>query len=254
MDAVSPSRQRQILELLDELERANNITIIHAVESGSRAWGFPSSDSDYDIRFIYHHPQEWYISAFTQKDHIELEISDDLDTGGWDIGKTLRLLHKGNAAAHEWLHSPVVYRSDDKKITLLKNLAEDVFNPAPVYHHYRSLAKKKLADEATRTNAKYFLYGLRALLCAKWITEKTTAPPVHFASLVTEYMPTEAQAQLDEVLRVKAQAGEKDDFEIPDSLWGFTAGLYQTVSAGTVAGDKCVELDRFDLVLREVVG
>ena len=254
MEAVSALRQRQILELLTELERANNITIIHAVESGSRAWGFPSSDSDYDIRFIYHHPQAWYISAFEQKDHIELEISDELDAGGWDIGKTLRLLHKGNAAAFEWLHSPVVYRSDTQKTTLLKNLGADVFNPAPVFHHYRSLAKKKLTDTATRTNAKYFLYALRALLCAKWVAETTTAPPVNFANLVDVYLPVNLQAELADVLKVKALGGEKDTFEIRNGLWIFADTLYQALSLEAVAGDKCEELERFNLVFREIVG
>lgn len=254
MDAISTSRQKQIHELLRELERENNITIIHAVESGSRAWGFPSSDSDYDIRFIYHHPQAWYISAFEKKDHIELEISDDLDAGGWDIGKMLRLMQKGNAAAFEWLYSPVVYRSDVQKTTLIKNLSTEVFNPAPVFYHYRSLAKKKLTDTATHTNAKYFLYALRALLCAKWVAQKNIVPPVTFEHLVDAYLPVNLQAELADVLRVKAQGGEKDAFEIPNGLWMYADTLYKTLSLEAVAGDKCVELERFNLVLREIVG
>lgn len=254
MEAVTPERRSQILELLAEIEQANGIRIIHAVESGSRAWGFPSSDSDYDIRFFYHHSPEWYISAFEKKDHMELEISDDLDTGGWDIGKTLRLLHKGNAVVHEWLHSPVVYRSDERKTALIRSLAAEVFNSAPVFHHYRSLAKKKLADEATRTNAKYFLYGLRSLLCAKWIVDEASAPPVLFTSMVEAYFPSEVHAELDEVLRVKALGAEKDDFEIPKALWAYAEDLYHELTSADVVGDKCIDLERFDLVLRGIIG
>ena len=258
MDAVSTLRQNQILELLQELERENDITIIHAIESGSRAWGFPSSDSDYDIRFIYHHPQAWYISAFEKKDHIELEISDDLDAGGWDIGKMLRLMQKGNAAAFEWLYSPVVYRSNVQKTQLLKDLGAEIFNPAPVFYHYCSLAKKKLSDTATQTNAKYFLYALRALLCAKFVADKTvidkaTAPPVNFHVLVEEYLPANMQTQLNDVLTIKAQGGEKDTFEIPKELWMFANGLYQMLSSHKVTGDKCKDLEVFDEVFRKVV-
>lgn len=253
MDAISTSRQKQIHELLHQLERENNITIIHAVESGSRAWGFPSSDSDYDIRFIYHHPQAWYISAFEKKDHIELEISDDLDAGGWDIGKMLRLMQKGNAAALEWLYSPVVYRSHEQKTQLLKNLSAEVFNPAPVFYHYCALAKKKLSSTATRTNAKYFLYALRALLCAKFIVDKAISPPVNFQVLVEEYLPIDMQIQLKDVLIIKAHGGENDTFEIPKELWVFADNVYQDLSSHRIEGNKYRTLNVFDEVLRRIV-
>ena len=41
-----------IIEKLTELEQSENVRVLHAVESGSRAWGFASPDSDYDVRFI----------------------------------------------------------------------------------------------------------------------------------------------------------------------------------------------------------
>jgi hypothetical protein len=107
---VGQDRTPEIQQLLGTIERDNEVTIIHAIESGSRAWGFPSIDSDYDIRFIYYHPPSWYLSAFEKKDTIDLAINDELDAGGWDIGKCMRLLHKGNMPIYEWLYSPVIYR------------------------------------------------------------------------------------------------------------------------------------------------
>ena len=49
-----------IIQKLKEIEQTENIRILHAVESGSRAWGFPSPDSDYDVRFIYAYQNAFY--------------------------------------------------------------------------------------------------------------------------------------------------------------------------------------------------
>src|SRR5690606_26003903 len=101
MEKVSQEKHQQINHLLDKIERQNGVSIFLAVESGSRAWGFASQDSDYDIRFIYHHNAPWYVTAFDKKDHIDLAMLHDLDAAGWDIAKCLRLLYKGNATLHE---------------------------------------------------------------------------------------------------------------------------------------------------------
>lgn len=74
-----------------------------AVESGSRAWGFPSPDSDYDIRFIHIHPRDWYLSLQPGRDVIERPIIDNIDLNGWDLRKALGLLLKSNAVVSEWL-------------------------------------------------------------------------------------------------------------------------------------------------------
>ena len=50
-----------IREKLMEIEHSEKCRILLAVESGSRAWGFPSPDSDYDVRFIYVRPIEHYL-------------------------------------------------------------------------------------------------------------------------------------------------------------------------------------------------
>ena len=108
MDAI-------IQEKLNQLEAEYGVQILLAVESGSRAWGFASPDSDYDVRFIFWHPKDWYLSVFEQRDVIELPVDAVLDISGWDIRKALRLLWKSNAALIEWLNSPIVYRAHPKR-------------------------------------------------------------------------------------------------------------------------------------------
>ena len=163
---VDPKKRLAINDFIETIEKQHAIKVILAVESGSRAWGFPSQDSDYDIRLIYHHPMQWYVSPFTKKDVIENVFLDDLDLTGWDVAKALALMHKSNASLCEWLHSPVVYRDDAAKSSLLRQLSVDSFNPKPIFYHYLSLSKKKLLSGGAQKNAKSFLYALRALLCS----------------------------------------------------------------------------------------
>ena len=102
-----------ILQKLQELDKTEGVTILHAVESGSRAWGFPSPDSDYDVRFFYVHPREHYLRLDRTRDVIERPIDEVLDINGWDLDKTLRLLHASNPTLFEWSQSPIIYRTTE---------------------------------------------------------------------------------------------------------------------------------------------
>lgn len=208
-------KDAQIERFLDKIEDEYKITIILAIESGSRAWGFPSKDSDYDIRFIYHHPESWYLSAFKKRNVIENIFEDDLDAAGWDITKSLQLLYKGNAPVYEWLNSPIIYRQDQQKLSSLKDLALKAFNPKIIFYHYISLAKKKMLTDSTRKNSKSFLYALRALLCAQWVAENKTPPPVEFKTLVDHYLPVGTlNDKLADLLKAKLVACEEDKNEM----------------------------------------
>lgn len=55
--------REEILKHLQKIEVQYNVKILYAVESGSRAWGFSSPDSDWDVRFIYVHPLNWYLPS-----------------------------------------------------------------------------------------------------------------------------------------------------------------------------------------------
>lgn len=232
------SLDNQIHTLLDEIENELDIRILMAVESGSRAWGFPSQDSDYDIRFIYMHSKDWYASVFPKRDVVENRFIGDLDASGWDIRKTLQLMHKGNAPLLEWLESPIVYRKDTEKVQLLTDLAAASFNPKAVFYHYLSLAKKKIGSDTFATNAKSFLYGFRALLCAKWVADFATAPPVAFNQLVDHYLTSTQKQPLQQLLDAKRQGQEASLEKLDSHLLVLANQLYNELAGIDLASNQ----------------
>ena len=105
-----------IQKKLEEIEKQEHVKIILAVESGSRAWGFESTDSDYDVRFIYVREPEMYLRLDTIRDVIEWQLDEVFDICGWDIKKALQLLYKSNPTLFEWIHSPIVYKETEEAI------------------------------------------------------------------------------------------------------------------------------------------
>ncbi len=253
MKMLADGKIQDIRLLLEDLERRYKITIIHAVESGSRAWGFPSRDSDYDIRFIYAHPWHHYLTAFEKKDQMQLASYGDLDGAGWDIAKCLRLLYRGNAALYEWLGSPIVYHTRPE-IQHLREHARQIFNPAPAFYHYLSLAKKKLLDERVERHPKTFLYGLRSLLCAAWIVDKSEPAPVWFPDLVQRYLPQDLQAALGALLEEKYKSAEQDAVGVEPELLQWAKDLFRQQETIEVRGTHYGDITPYDQVLHRVLG
>lgn len=177
--------QTIIRNQLKDIERNKSVEILYAVESGSRAWGFASPDSDYDIRFIYKHDLEYYLSLWDKPDTIEFMTAEDLDGSGWDLRKTVKLVAKSNASLLEWLHSPVVYYENEDFMSALRNLARDTFSPIACMHHYLGTTKTfMLACMQEHVKLKSYFYALRTALAGKWIIENNTFPPVDFMELL----------------------------------------------------------------------
>jgi predicted nucleotidyltransferase len=214
----------EITAELNAIATDNNVTILFAIESGSRSWGFPSPDSDYDVRFIYAHDKDWYLQVFEQKDVIELEINAVLDINGWDLKKALALAAKGNAVVFEWLNSPILYQAHPCFETILRQGVNEGFNPAAAFHHYYSLARKfmtYLGDPKDSVILKKLFYLLRALLSAQWILQKRTIAPVEFDVLMDELVkPNEPliDGYIRQLMVDKAGLGEADGKPIRDEL------------------------------------
>lgn len=186
--------KKVIQDELKKIEEAEDVKIIMAIESGSRAWGFASPDSDYDVRFIYVRNTADYLRLDSIRDVIEWRLDDVLDISGWDIRKALQLLYKSNPVLFEWCASPIVYKETEES-RWLKEILPHYFSRKKSLYHYLHMARTNyrtyLKDEEVRLK-KYF-YVLRPILAAQWILDKKCAPPMRFETLV--------DAELDEALK-----------------------------------------------------
>jgi len=245
----------KILEKLKEIEAERNIEILLAVESGSRAWGFASPDSDYDIRFIYRHEKDWYLSPWDKDETIEFMTEDDLDGSGWDLRKTFHLLHKSNAALLSWFYSPIVYMKNEEFYDLFKPLADECFSPIAVSYHYLSMSKKYLeACRADEVKLKSYFYCLRTALTGKWIVEKGTVPPVLFSELLV-LVDDFTRTKIENLVALKATKGESYFHANDWELFGFLEEMVRDNEerAKSLAGGKAdkAEMER---VFREILG
>ena len=198
----------KIQNKLKQIELEKGVEILYAVESGSRAWGFASPDSDYDIRFIYKHDLDYYLSLWEQTDVIEFMTEDDLDGSGWDLRKTVKLLAKSNAPLLEWIYSPVVYYENKVFMNQMRALAKDCFSPVACLHHYLGTTKNFMdVCEQEEVKLKSYFYALRTALAGKWIIENNTFPPVAFMGLLP-IAPQNIQEKVKELMQIKANQDE----------------------------------------------
>ncbi len=211
----------KISATLKALEKEKNIRILFAAESGSRAWGFASPDSDYDIRAIYLPCEDWYWTiSESQKDTFEAMLPDNLDISAWELRKALRLFSKCNPAMNEWLGSPIVYSFDDRFYSEMKRLLPLYFNPIKATHHYLSLSQKAMdAREGDAISIKKLFYALRGLLAAYWVVHKQSMPPTEFQGLLTlDTIPSSILHEIEMLQECKSSAQEKFSIRISPSL------------------------------------
>lgn len=203
--------EKEIREKLEEIEEKENVRILLAVESGSRAWGFASPDSDYDVRFIYVRSIEEYLRLDEQKDVIDWQLDDVLDINGWDLKKALVQFRRGNATLFEWSNSPIVYRKTDEWERIYE-AAKVYFSEKTGVHHYYSTAKNTFLTYLQDEKVKYkkYFYALRPLLACKYIEAYHCPPPVLFDELLKLPLPEELKASIKELLEIKRVTGEKD--------------------------------------------
>ena len=200
-----------VLLKLKEIEEKEQVKVLHAVESGSRAWGFASPDSDYDVRFVYVRPMEYYLGLQSKKDFIEWELDETLDINGWDLSKALQHFHKSNATLFEWSNSPVVYQTTSRW-NEIKAVSENYFSSKATMYHYYGTAQKNYQEYLTEEMVKYkkYFYVLRPLLACKWIEKKTCPPPVLFKELVEEVLEPDMKPVIEELVQLKMQMTEAE--------------------------------------------
>lgn len=207
-----------ILKTLKQIELEYDVKILYACESGSRAWGFPSKDSDYDVRFIYVHKPEYYLSidpvgVGKKRDVIELPINDLLDVTGWELTKALKLFRKSNPPLLEWMNSGIVYYQAFTTIQQMKRLSQSVFTPNSCLYHYLNMANNNFREylKSDTVRIKKYFYVLRPVLAARWIEAYNEFPPMEFQTLVEKMIPEgELKTEINVLLERKLSGDELD--------------------------------------------
>ncbi len=192
---------------LIEIEKSKKVDILFACESGSRAWGFASPDSDYDVRFIYSKSLDWYLSVSERKDTIDI-MDGDFDGVGWEIKKQLKLLMNSNIPALEHLFSPIIYKGNDDFISEIKEIGLECFSPIASMFHYLSMSKKyqeKLTNDHIRL--KDLFYALRTSLAGKWILENNSLPPVIFEKMLS-LVHRDSENMIRDLMEIKSKEKE----------------------------------------------
>lgn len=201
----------RIVGSLKMVEREYGVRVLFAVESGSRAWGFASPNSDWDVRFIYAHPQDWYLSVHERRDVIERMLPDDIDLSGWDLRKAMRLFYKSNPPLLEWLDSPHVYMEQGCLRLLMQEARDAMFKPEAGVYHYLAMARRNWKEylQDYEVRLKKYLYVLRPLLACSYIEREGRMAPMKFADLLaTEKISPIVRDAIDGLLERKMNGPE----------------------------------------------
>jgi predicted nucleotidyltransferase len=249
----------EIMRRLAAVEEKEGVRILLAIESGSRAWGFASPNSDFDVRFIYARPQDWYLAVDLEdkRDVIEYPIVDDIDLNGWDVRKALQLFWRSNPAVIEWIKSPINYIDKGDFKAGMQELLDSVYTLEKGIYHYRSMAKTNYRGYlmAEMVPLKKYFYVLRPLLATRWIQTYRTAPPIEFSALL-HLLPNE-DGLLEEIqglLERKKVALEKELAPRIDKLNAFIeAELARLESFSVEKEDKAGGMEQLNGLFRNMV-
>ncbi len=254
---ASPGRLSAILAVLRADEEARGIRILYAAESGSRAWGFASPDSDWDVRALYVHPLDWYLSIEDKpRDTFESMHPGDIDLSAWELRKALRLFAKSNVPLLEWLGSPLVYLNRDGFGDRLRALVPKFFDPRGAAWHHLSMQRSALEDLAPdgTIRIKKLCYALRSALSVRWIATHATMPPVPFPELfATSELDSATRAAIDAVLAAKRDASERDRIALPPVLEALFKENECLVSEVQIPKLKSGKLDALDEIFRTLL-
>lgn len=207
--------KEEIIIRLNNVENEECVKILYACESGSRAWGFPSANSDYDVRFLYLHPQNWYLSIDLEqkRDVIERLTNDRIDLSGWDLRKALWLLRKSNPPLMEWLGSPIVYWEKYSTATQMRQLAETYYSPKACMYHYLHMARRNYREylKGEQVWIKKYFYVLRPILAINWLEREWGIVPTDFRVMVNQLFNSgELKREIEKLINAKMLGEELD--------------------------------------------
>jgi hypothetical protein len=246
-----------VRQKLEEIQEKEHVRVIHGVESGSRAWGFASPDSDYDVRFVYVRPLEYYLGLQPKADTLEWELDETLDINGWDLSKVLQHFHKSNATLFEWSQSPVVYRTT-ADWEAVRAVARDYFSCKSAMCHYYGTAKKNYMEYLTGERVRYkkYFYVLRPLLACRWIEKKASPPPVLFRDLCREVLEEEMRPAVEKLLAEKMRMSEGEEGARIDRVNEYILRElnYYKEKTEQMADDRNADWEALNVLFRSLLG
>ena len=258
---MRPTVKARIEAALNAIERDEGVRVLYACESGSRAWGFESADSDFDVRFLYRHPTAWYLRVLPGRDVIERPVDEGLDLSGWDLRKALRLLGRSNPPLLEWLRSPIVYREVESATRRLRALIPEHYSPVACFLHYLHMAQGNFREylRGEEVWVKKYFYVLRPVLACHWIERGLGAVPMELSTLIERLVEDpRLRADIDALLAAKRAGQELDRGPRIGSISEFLEGeLERLASVRPERAEKKDPrlLDRTFLeILREING
>jgi len=252
----SPAAVREIRSRLDAV-RTDGPRILFAIESGSRAWGFPSPDSDYDCRFVYVRPMRQHLVLQQARDVIEFPIIGDIDAGGWDLRKALLLALDGNAVVVEWANSPLVYEEVEGFRPRLRDLLDTIVDPARVAQHYLGLARTQLhrmgnLDEDI--NIKKLFYLIRPTVALEWMEQRQfgALPPMNLQECLAQAdVPSEVAATIRQMIADKAFTREMGLGKAPRGIASYLLERFGYFNSAMPASQKTTAIREHDRALAE---
>ncbi len=254
---ASPNRLSAILSALHAEEEARGVRLLYAAESGSRAWGFASPDSDWDVRALYVHPLDWYLRIEDKpRDTFEAMLPGDIDVSAWELRKALRLFAKCNVPLFEWLGSPIVYLDRDGFADRLRALVPNFFDPRGAAWHHLSMQRSALEDLAPdgTIRIKKLCYALRSALSVLWIAAQASMPPVPFPELFpASHLDSVAREAIDTVLAAKRDASERDRIALPPVLEALFKENERGIPDAPFPKQNTIGMASLDAILRAIV-
>jgi uncharacterized protein len=239
--SIPPSLDSAVVAEIDArlvgVAAEHDVTIPWAIESGSRAWGFPSPDSDYDCRFIYISRAERYLSLWPARDVIETPLDKIFDVNGWDLAKALQLLVKGNATPVEWLRSPIVYSGDARFRDELLEVAARVIDPVLLQRHYLHVGHHQWSGLGDSMALKKVFYSLRPATSLRWLRVNAGGiPPMDLSTLLSESdAPDAVVREAGELIALKAVTHELGSGEVPPAIRAFIVNEFERASGADEA-------------------
>lgn len=258
-EVIADEVRFEILRRIRAAEHEHNVKVLFAVESGSRAWGFSSPNSDYDVRFVYVRKCDWYMSLDVEdkRDVIEYPIVDEIDINGWDLRKALKLFWKSNPTFIEWIQSSIVYVDDQHFSKSVCELMPSVVASHKGIYHYLHMAKRNYREylKGVKVPLKKYFYVLRPLLAIRWLEQYDSPAPIEFEKLrvlITD--DVELNNAIENLLARKRQSLEKELIDTVPAINAFIEKeLDRHADFSAPKRDKAADFEMLNQLFREVV-